>query len=447
MRIEPRVRYAVTSDGVRIAYSVFGDGPPLVVPPRGGAGSHLQLEWEVASLRAAYEQLARRATVIRYESRGLGMSQRGAADFSDAAVTRDLQAVCDAAGVATFSLFVSPHGGVVPQEFMLLYPERISHVACWVYSRDDASVFVTRLRTLDFLMDEDWELYTDVRTRLGGGWSNTSAEATSALMRATYTPETLRAADEMLAARRWPSGLRTAAPLLLLHEAGNVAASRFAGRLAGDSPLAQILAIPAPAEGTYGGEIAAAAVHEFIARSEQGELPQIAAIAARAGVQTILFTDLVRHTEMMQRLGDEQGREVLREHERLTRDLLKEYGGTEIKTMGDAFMASFDSAHLALTCSIELQRVFTTRDIHGERLQVRAGLNAGEPVAEAGDLFGSCVILASRAAASAGAGEILVTDVVRQLAAGKGFTFADRGAVALKGFDEPIRLYEVRWRE
>ncbi|MDP9237449.1 MAG: adenylate/guanylate cyclase domain-containing protein [Chloroflexota bacterium] len=446
MSIEPRVRYAITSDGVRIAYSVFGDGPPLVVPPL-LLGSHLQLEWDVASRRASYEQLARRATVIRYEARGLGMSQRVAADFSDTAATRDLQAVCDAAGVATFSLFVHTTGGVVPQDFMLLYPERISHVACWVYSRDDRTVVTARLRKLDFLMDEDWELYTDIRALVWFGWSSTGAEAMSALIRATYTPETLRAADEILAARRWPGGLRTAAPLLLLHEAGNVAASRFAGRLAGDNPLAQILAIPAPARDVYGGELAVAAVHEFVARSEQAELPQLAAIAAGAGVQTILFTDLVGHTEMMQRLGDEQGRDVLREHERLTRDLLKEYGGTEVKTMGDAFMASFDSAHQALTCSVELQRAFTTRDIHGERLQVRAGLNAGEPVAEAGDLFGSCVILASRAAASAGAGEILVTDVVRQLAAGKGFTFADRGAAALKGFDEPIRFYEMRWRK
>jgi class 3 adenylate cyclase len=446
MSIEPRVRYAVTSDGVRIAYTVFGDGPPLVVPPL-LLGSHLQLEWDLGSRRAAYEQLARRATVIRYESRGLGMSQRGAADFSDAAATRDLHAVCDAAGVATFSLLLHPANGVAPQDFMLLYPERVNHVACWVFSRDDITVLRARLRKLDFLMDEDWELYTDIRARLLFGWNDTSAEATSVLMHATYTPETLRAADEMLAARRWSNGLRTTAPLLLLHEAGNVAASRFAGGLAGDNPQAQILAIPAPARGAYGSEIALAAVHEFVARREQTELPQLAAIAAGAGVKTMLFTDLVGHTEMMQRLGDEQGRAVLREHERLTRDLLKEYGGTEIKTMGDAFMASFDSAHMALTCSVELQRAFTTRDIHGERLQIRAGLNAGEPVAEEGDLFGSCVILASRAAASAGAAEILVTDVVRQLAAGKGFTFADRGAIALKGFDEPIRLYEVRWQE
>ncbi len=328
---------------------------------------------------------------------------------------------------------------------MLLYPERVSHVACWVLGLNRASVFLRRIRKLDFLMDEDWELYTEIRARLMAGWSVANDEARSALMRATYTPETWRAWDEMVVARRWPSGLRTAAPLLLLHEAGNVAASRFAGDLAGDSPRAQILAVPARARDTYGGEIAAAAVHEFIAQNEQSELPQLAAIAAGAGVKTILFTDLVGHTEVMQRLGDEQGRDVLREHERLTRDLLKEHGGAEVKTMGDAFMASFESAHMALACSVALQRAFARQDIGGERLQVRAGLNAGEPLAEAGDLFGSCVILASRAAAAAGAGDILVTDVVRQLAAGKGFTFADRGAVGLKGFDEPIRLYAVQW--
>ncbi len=445
MSIEPRVRYAVTSDGVRIAYTIFGDGPPLVLPPL--TISHLQLDWDIGDRRASFEQIARRAMVIRYDSRGLGMSQRGAADFSDAAATRDLQAVCDAAGAATFSLLLHSHG-VVPQEFMLLYPGRISRVACWVHSRDDMSLFVTRLRKLDFLMDEDWELYTDIRARLWTGWRDTSAAATSALFRATYTPETLRARDELLSRRVLASGLRTASPLLLLHEAGNINAIRSAGDLAGDHPLAQILAIPALTRdaATYGGELAIAAVHEFIAQADEDPLPQLAAIAAGAGVKTILFTDLVGHTAMMQRLGDEHGRDVLREHERLTRELLKEYGGAEVKTMGDAFMASFDSAHMALTCSVELQRAFARQDVGGERLQVRAGLNAGEPLAEAGDLFGSCVILASRAAAAAGAGEILVTDVVRQLAAGKGFTFADRGAVALKGFDEPIHLYEVQWQ-
>src|SRR5437773_10044144 len=97
-------------------------------------------------------------------------------------------------------------------------------------------------------------------------------------------------------------------------------------------------------------------------------------------------TDLVGHTEMMSRLGDERGRAVLREHERITRDVLKQHGGTEVKTMGDGFMASFGSVTKAVECAVALQRAFVERQ--GEPLSIRVGLNAGEPIEEDCDPFG-----------------------------------------------------------
>jgi class 3 adenylate cyclase len=170
--------------------------------------------------------------------------------------------------------------------------------------------------------------------------------------------------------------------------------------------------------------------------------PEPAAIPFR----TILFTDLVGHTEMMSRLGDDRGRAVLREHEDITRNVLKQHGGIEVKTMGDGFMASFGSVTKAVECAIALQRAFAERE--GEPLSVRVGLNAGEPIEEDGDLFGATVILASRIAAKAEGGEILVADTVRVrgLCSGKGFLFADRGDFVTKGFEEPVRVYEVSWR-
>lgn len=144
-------------------------------------------------------------------------------------------------------------------------------------------------------------------------------------------------------------------------------------------------------------------------------------------------------------MGDEQGRKVLREHEQITREILKQRGGTEVKTMGDGFMASFGSATKAVECAVALQRSFTERD--GEPLSVRVGLNAGEPIEEDGDLFGATVILASRVAAQAAGGEILVTDTVRGLCTGKGFGFADRGEFVPKGFEDPVRIFSVQWLE
>jgi adenylate cyclase len=164
--------------------------------------------------------------------------------------------------------------------------------------------------------------------------------------------------------------------------------------------------------------------------------------------RTVLFTDIVGHTEMMQRLGDAKGREVLREHERITRDTLKHHGGAEVKTMGDGFMASFGSVTQAMECAIALQRAFAAHsEKEREPLSVRVGINAGEPIEEDGDLFGATVILASRIAAKARGGEILIPEPVRHLLSGKSFTFSDRGEFAMKGFDDAVRLYEVRWRD
>jgi class 3 adenylate cyclase len=214
-----------------------------------------------------------------------------------------------------------------------------------------------------------------------------------------------------------------------------------------------------------------------------------------AGFRTVLFTDIVGHTEMMSRLGDDRGRAVLREHERITRELLRAHGGTEVKTMGDGFMASFGSVTKAVECAVALQRGMEKRN-RGEGMDrgvvqaqheegrggvpasergsgtegeaasrgaaplrtdvepivIRVGLNAGEPIEEEGpdgrsDLFGATVILASRIAARAEGGEILVADTVRGLCSGKGFVFADRREFTAKGFEEPVRVYEVRWRE
>ena len=201
--------------------------------------------------------------------------------------------------------------------------------------------------------------------------------------------------------------------------------------------------------------VAVPTIESFL-RKHSGD-PLRSRVKQQGDMRTVLFTDLVAHTEMMSRLGDERGRDVLREHERITREVLKANSGTEVKTMGDGFMASFGSVTRAVECAVALQKAV---DEHNrgvgqgaassaptEVLSVRVGLNAGEPIEEDGDLFGATVILASRIAAKAEGGEILVADTVRGLCSGKGFLFADRGEFVAKGFEEPVRVYEVSWRE
>jgi class 3 adenylate cyclase len=196
-----------------------------------------------------------------------------------------------------------------------------------------------------------------------------------------------------------------------------------------------------------------AAIEEFMSELITGDRQPPTGEAAT--VHTILFTDVEGSTALTNRLGDAKARELMREHEQITRDALKAHGGAEIKTMGDGFMASFSSAAGALECAVALQRAFAERNERAQRaapLRIRIGLNAGEPIAEddpggRGDLFGTAVNMAARIAGKAEGGEILASNVVRELVAGKGFLFNDRGETELRGFEDPVRVYEVLWGE
>jgi TolB-like protein/Tfp pilus assembly protein PilF len=164
---------------------------------------------------------------------------------------------------------------------------------------------------------------------------------------------------------------------------------------------------------------------------------------------TILFTDVVGSTALTQRLGDAKAQEVLvSKHNTIVRDTLKLHSGSEIKHTGDGIMASFSSATRALTCAIAMQEAFALHNkTSEERIGVRIGLNAGEPITEEEDLFGTAVQLAARIRDQAESDEILVSNVMRELTAGKGFVFTDRRETVLKGFRDPVAMYRVAWKQ
>ena len=134
--------------------------------------------------------------------------------------------------------------------------------------------------------------------------------------------------------------------------------------------------------------------------------------------------------------------ELLHVHDSTVRTALSETGGREIKHTGDGLMASFGSVARAVECAIKVQQELTAENA----VRLRIGISAGEPVEESNDLFGAAVQLAARACGKAVAGQIIVSGVVRDLCIGKAFRFTDQGKARLKGFDEPVRLFEVSWR-
>lgn len=443
--MDPRIQYAQTSDGVSIAYWTLGEGTPVVLPPV-LVSSHLELEWQIPSRRAFYERLAQGMRIVHYDCRGMGMSQRDVIDFSVDAATKDLDSVVNRLGLDQFSILRLPNSGVLPFAYTAQFPERVNQLVVWeghtIDDRDPPRA--GQIDAIEPVLDVDWELYTRIRARLLVGWDGANAPVMEDILRATHTPQSMREMNSALnAADATPYLPRIQAPTLVLYQVGIRAREQHARIFASRIPNANLVAVRSPAIGPYPNESGIVAIQEFL--SPEGlEWSDLRSEAD--GVRIILFTDLEKHTEMMQRLGDERGRAILREYEGITREALSAYGGSEVKTMGDSFMAWFTSAIRALECAIAIEKAFTTRnEASAEQLKVRCGLSAGEPIAEEDDLFGSSVILAARIADQARGGEIVLANVVRELATGRGFMFSDRGEVPLRGFEDPVRLFELRW--
>jgi class 3 adenylate cyclase/tetratricopeptide (TPR) repeat protein len=163
------------------------------------------------------------------------------------------------------------------------------------------------------------------------------------------------------------------------------------------------------------------------------------------GLVTILFTDLVASTELLARAGDEDAQRIFRAHRRLLTDAVAAHGGHEVKWLGDGLMVGFPSAADAIGCAIGMQQA-SRRPVEGENLAIRVGLNAGEALRDVDDYFGTPVVVARRLCDRAEGGQILCTETVAGLLAGRaGFAFAELGKLALKGVPEPVAACEVRY--
>ena len=437
--VAPTVKYTTTPDGVNIAWGEAGNGPDLVfcaAPPF----THVQEQFAINE--AFYGRLARSFRVILFDARGVGLSDRDVTDVSVATLMTDTKSVIDAARADQFVVVsdLSLLALSVSLQLAIDLPERIALIALdspWQNMRELADTPYGRTGLA--LAEADWPVYVETLMRILMGWDAAASDWVDPLARAvsgwaekSVGLQYIKEAETIDVSDLLP---QITQPTLVLRNDPNAIPARCSQRIAARIAGAQFRQYSDPTYARMADLIA-----EFAGAAPN--TPSGDSLLA-AAFRAVLFTDLVGHTEMMSRLGDEAGRAVLRQHEDITRDVLKQHGGTEVKTMGDGFMASFGSVTRAVECAIALQRAFAERE--GEPLSVRVGLNAGEPIEEDGDLFGATVILASRIAARAEGGEILVADTVRGLCSGKGFLFADRGDFVAKGFEEPVRVYEVHW--
>ena len=442
----PPIQYTTTSDGVSIAWNESGQGPALLYV---GPFPFTHLQEHYAAFGTWFEAMERSFRVINFDARGLGMSERDVTEVSAATLLKDAEAVLDAAKVDQMIVFsdIGQLPASIAVQLAVAHSKRVTHVVLESPFQNEGELADTPLGRLGpALAEADWDVFVQTQLRVLSGWDASASEWLEPVARAmggwvdaSVGRQYVRLMQTLDFGELLP---RVTQPTLILRNDPGPIPDRACQRVTAKIRGAQYRRYKDP---TYLQQVEL--TREFVEAS--AVVTAVAPSVITSGTfRTVLFTDLVGHTEMMQRLGDAKGRDVLRKHERITRELLREYAGAEVKTMGDGFMASFGSVTSALDCAIALQRAFATQNLEPriEKLNVRVGLNAGEPIEEDGDLFGATVILASRIAAKAGAGEILVPEPVRHLLSGKSYLYTDRGEHAMKGFDDAVRLYEVRWQ-
>jgi len=441
--VQVETRYA-KSGGLSIAYQVVGSGPiDLVVIPIWV--SHLEYAWEEPSLARFYRRLSSFSRVILFDKRGTGLSDRVADSDLPTLEERmdDVGAVMDAVGSERAALFGMHEGGAMSALFAAAHPERVSALVAF-------GMFASRLKAPDYpwgwTPERRSEWVAEVE-RTWGGPVGLAAVAPSV------------AGDELFA-RWWATYLRLGSspgaavalaqmnseidirsvlpavrvPTLLLQRTGDRRVALDEARwIAERIPEARLVELPGEDHLPWAGDQDALLdeVEEFLTGARTGPAPDRV-------LTTVLFTDIVGSTEHAVRLGDAAWRELLERHDAAVRAALERWHGREIDAAGDGFLAEFDGPARAIRCAAEI--VWRVRDLG---LDVRAGVHTGEVERTGRTLLGIAVHIGARVAAKAGAGEILVSQTVKDLVAGSGLAFEDRGEHELKGVPASWRLYGV----
>jgi class 3 adenylate cyclase len=433
----PAIRYTRTADGEAIAYSVHGEGPPLLY---NRSWSHLEAEWQIRETREWLETLGTEYTVVRYDSVGTGMSQR--LEGLPAPSGRDAVAVLEDLGFDQV-LYWGVGAAYTPESVATLsrVQSRVHRAVLWCPALTGAAP--PAVQALRAVAEVDDDLYFNTLLLWHGWESEEGRRAMTALRKVSgqrdMAPEFFATSKERAVAAMGVLP-NISVPTLVLARRDSIMQrpedADETARLLPDAERRNLQGRAFYPEVGEPGELLEV-LREYFNR-EGPMSPTRPGVPLPSSFQTILFTDLESSTALTQRLGDEGAQEVLRGHNTIVRKALESHGGREVKHTGDGVMAAFPSAVRAVEAALEVQR-----DLAGSEVRVRIGLNAGEPIAEDGDYFGTAVQLAARICDRAEPGQVLVSRVVADLCAGKKLQFSHHSDATLKGFAEPVALYEV----
>jgi pimeloyl-ACP methyl ester carboxylesterase len=437
----PEIRYARSGE-VNIAYQVLGKGPPdLVLVP--GWVSNIDVFWEEPALARFLTRLSSFSRLILFDKRGTGLSDRVADMPSLELRMDDVRAVMDAAGSERAALFGFSEGGAMSALFAATHPSRTSALVM-------QGAFARRTWAQDYpwgRTQQQLETHLEQLRRDWGGAFGIEARAPSMAtdqrmrqwwarwLRSSASP----AAAEKLARMNAEIDVRPVlgairVPTLLLHSVNDrfidIATSRY---MAERIPGAKFVALAGIDHIPWGCDSDAILdeIEEFLTGIRRGPEPDRV-------LATVLFTDIAGATEKAANLGDRRWRDLLDAHDTLVRRELARYRGREIDTAGDGFLAAFDGPARAVRCASAI-----SGGVQALGIEVRVGVHTGECEVMGHKLGGISVHIGARIAALANPGEVLVSGTVKDLVAGSGLSFRERGSERLKGVPGEWRLYTV----
>lgn len=429
----PRTQYAHNGD-VSIAYQVVGDGPlDLIVVP--GFISHLDLDWADDQLKRFLDRLGSFTRLIRFDKRGTGLSDPAPGVPTLEERMEDVHAVLDAAGSTRAALFGYSEGGPMAALFAATYPERTTALIMYgSFAKIDPA-------------HPGWKRFADVcRNHWGEGalvdmmapsvaHQELRRSLTATYERASASPGMARALLEAVVATDVTPVLPSiTVPSLVLHRRDEFLPIEGARELAHAIPGARMVELDGIDHLPFLGDSDALVdeVAQFLTGARHEAEPERA-------LATVLFTDIVSSTERAAELGDARWRELLEQHDRVVCAHVDQRRGRTIKTTGDGVLATFDGPARAIRCAAA-----AASDVAGLGVEIRAGIHTGECELLGDDIAGMAVHIGARVAALAGPGEVLVSSTVKDLVAGSGISFSDRGTHTLKGVPDEWRLYSAQ---
>jgi class 3 adenylate cyclase len=435
------VRFA-RSGNVDIAYRVVGDGPVDLVYAQ-GAYTHLEIYWELPQFRRYCERLAEFTRLILFDKRGMGMSDRvpGATTLEER--MDDIRAVMDAVGTERAAVMGESEGGPLAILFAAAHPERTVALVLqggevrerkdedWPWGESTDAELEASLATLPERWGKGLGIDVIAPSVAGQEWARAWRGRVQVHAGTPASAEAFMRMAFDIDVRHVVPAINV--PTLIVHAARDgvchVENARFLARTIQGAKYVELDTDDHVPWFDPGDTIAE--IREFLTGRREAATPD-------RMLATVLFTDLVGSTERAAELGDRRWRDLLEQHHAAVRRELARFDGREVDTAGDGFFATFDGPARAIRCA---QSIVEAVRMLG--LRVRAGLHTGEVELADGKVAGIAVNIGARVAGQAGAGEVLVSGTVKDLVAGSGLEFDDRGTAELKGIPGEWRLFAV----